>query len=83
MTERQDIVENVIGSPLSSPVRAESSAQDYRLFFLDAVGHISRGIDIKFHNDSDAIAYAKTVGSPHGMELWQARRMVREFLPGE
>ena len=66
-----------------SQQQTDQKAQDYRLFYLNADGHIERGVDLKFYSDEQAVAHVKTLGSPYGVELWQGRRMVREFLPGE
>jgi hypothetical protein len=80
MDEQHDFAESVPSSKLR---RADRLAYDYRLFYLDADRRIERRMDLKFHSDSDAISHVKTIGSRHGMELWQGKRMVREFLPGE
>jgi hypothetical protein len=82
MDERGRIFENIY--PPGLP-RARDGRRiiDYRLYILDASGYVSRGIDINFFDDAEAISYAKTIGSAHGMELWQGKRMTREFLPGE
>jgi hypothetical protein len=54
---------------------------DYRLYYLDKDGHISRGIDMTFHDDDEAVAYARTAGSEYGLEIWQGAQKVREILP--
>ena len=80
MNKQHDFAESV---PSLERQRTDRLAYDYRLFYLDADRRIERRVELKFHSDSDAIAHAETIGSAHGMELWQGRRMVREFLPGE
>lgn len=80
MDEQRDVAGT---QPNSQLRRSDRRVHEYRLFYLDRHRHIARRVDLKFHSDADAIAYGKTLGSEHGVELWQSSRMVREFLPGE
>lgn len=52
---------------------------EYQLYFLDAKGHVYRRQDMTCANDNEAIAIAKALKHPHGMELWSGVRTVRKF----
>jgi hypothetical protein len=57
----------------------EKPMPEYQLYFLDAKGHVYRRQDLVCANDNEAIAIAKALRHPHGMELWCGVRTVRKF----
>jgi len=49
---------------------------EYRLYFLDAAGHITRAKVMTCDNDQAAVAQTKIQAHDHGLELWQQGRHV-------
>lgn len=52
---------------------------DYRLYFLDPDGKISRALELRCRDDDDAIQRAETHIDGRAMELWSLKRRVKEF----
>jgi hypothetical protein len=52
---------------------------DYQLHFLHALGHVAQSLDIICDTDEHAIAMSLTNSDGRAMELWQAKRWVRNF----
>ena len=48
----------------------------YRLYFLDAKGHLNDGLDLDCRDDNEAIAHAKTHEVGYGIDLWHGPRRV-------
>lgn len=60
---------------------------DYRLYLLDAAGHITKAVEIEAPSDDAALAHCQNHESVGGVELWQRTRFVRRLpdrtpLPG-
>lgn len=55
------------------------TVREYRFYYLDARGHIERGVDLTFSTDAEAIRYAENLSTVHGAELWNGDRKVRDF----
>ena len=53
----------------------------YRLYILDADGHIKRRIDLDCRDDGEAIERAIEHEIGTGMDLWCDARRVRMFSP--
>jgi hypothetical protein len=59
---------------------------DYRLYVLDRLGHIVRGLDFKSDSDDQALALARELSEGADAEVWQFARVVgkvsgyRQFL---
>jgi hypothetical protein len=51
----------------------------YRLYFLDAEGHIKRRVELDCCDDDEAIEQASKHDIGHGMELWNGPRRVKGF----
>jgi len=55
----------------------------YRLYFLDAEGHIRRRLDLECRDDDEAIEQASAHDIGRGIELWCGARRVKKFkAPG-
>ncbi len=54
---------------------------DYRLYFLDARGHIHHAKPLVRDTDQDAIEAVIDCPNDFGAELWQLERQVRVFPP--
>ena len=54
---------------------------DYRLYLLDADGHVARSIELRFETDEQALNATSGYPHPYGTELWQLGRRVRTFKP--
>lgn len=53
---------------------------DYRLYSLDASGHIVRSpVEFESASDDDAIETAQQYRDGSDMELWQRNRLVKAF----
>ena len=53
----------------------------YRLYFLDAAGHINRRVELDCRDDDEAIERANKHEIGYGMELWRGARRVKVFKP--
>jgi hypothetical protein len=53
--------------------------KEYKLYFLDAAGHIRRSMDLRRPDDREAIAEANIFANEHGLELWEGARKVAEI----
>jgi hypothetical protein len=53
----------------------------YRLYLLQADGHISRGVDLNCETDEQALAVAMREPHPLGRELWDGARLIA-MIPG-
>ena len=51
----------------------------YRLYFLDAEGHIKRRMELDCRDDDEAIEQASKHDLGSGMELWNGSRRVKVF----
>ena len=51
----------------------------YRLYFLDAAGHIRHAIDLDCEDDAQAVATVATRSDGRAMELWRGAMLVRKF----
>jgi hypothetical protein len=49
---------------------------DYRLYFHDALGHITRVVEMRCASDAEAIAKAEGLADGQAVELWQLARKV-------
>jgi hypothetical protein len=56
---------------------------DYRLYFLDAAGHIQGVVEFDCADDADAVALAETYADGRPMELWRRDRWVRRLRGDE
>lgn len=58
---------------------------DYRLYFLDATGHIRKAVELECADENEAINLAEDHRQArhhdHAMELWQRARLIRHFPP--
>ena len=54
---------------------------DYRLYFRGEDGHFRRIVELDCESDEEAIRAAEEKADGSAMELWQRRRLVKEF-PG-
>jgi hypothetical protein len=52
---------------------------DYRLYLLDAKGHIRSSVDLDCEDDEAAKAVAEGHRHEHRLELWQRDRFVGVF----
>jgi hypothetical protein len=55
---------------------------DYRLYFLNAQGHIRSSVDLECDGDARAIRVAAGASDGREMELWCRDRQVKVFLAG-
>ena len=56
---------------------------NYRLYFLDAAGHIKRRIELDCRDDGEAIEQSSKHDVGAGLELWCGERRVKVFkAPG-
>jgi len=53
--------------------------QDYRLYFLDAKGHIHNVVLLECDDDEAAVAAAARHRDGRKMELWRRDRLVQRF----
>jgi hypothetical protein len=51
----------------------------YRLYLLDAAGHIRSFLDFDCETDEEAIRLAGEHRHSHAMELWEHNRRVQNF----
>jgi hypothetical protein len=64
-------------------VRAEGGTE-YRLYFLDGLGHIQKSHEFEVKNDGVAIKICDAWREGHGrMELWQRGRIVKRWAKDE
>ena len=49
----------------------------YRLYFLDANGHVRRRVDIECRDDDEAIEEARNRHVDHDIDLWCDSRRVK------
>jgi hypothetical protein len=54
---------------------------DYRLYFRGEDGHFRHIVELDCESDEEAIRAAEEQADGSAMELWQRRRLVKEF-PG-
>jgi len=54
---------------------------DYRLYLLDAGGHIQSAIPLVRDTDEQALDAAAQCPNAHGAELWQQERRICTFGP--
>jgi len=57
----------------------EKPMPEYKLYFLDAKGHIYRRQDLECADDKAALRVADALIIDHDMELWCGTRCVRKF----
>jgi hypothetical protein len=57
----------------------EQQAVDYRLYFIDAKGHIKDAVELEGVDDADAIQKAEIHSDGREMELWRRTRVVMKF----
>jgi len=50
--------------------------QHYRIYVLDAHGHIRDAVDAECRDDSHALEVAAQHSKGHGLEVWQRDRFV-------
>ena len=53
----------------------------YRLYFLDALGHIKRRVELDCRDDCEAIAHTNKHPIGDGIDLWCGPRRVKMFKP--
>jgi hypothetical protein len=51
----------------------------YRLYFFDAKGHITRGLELECRDDDEAIKRASEHDIGSAMELWRGAHRVKRF----
>jgi hypothetical protein len=56
---------------------------EYRLYFLDAGGHIHRALELECGGDEEAVAFARARADGMRLELWQRDRIVARLSPAE
>lgn len=56
---------------------------EYKLYDVDANGHIRRRTDLEARDDDHAEELALAVWKGEAMELWQAARLVRKFAAAD
>jgi hypothetical protein len=73
-----------IGPPIVPPwsSQAENGVQ-YRLYFLNELGHFARAHELYAENDEAAIEAAERVRDGKPAELWRQRRKVRSWKPSK
>jgi hypothetical protein len=54
---------------------------DYRVYFIDAEGHIRLALDIECDDDDEAMRIVKEHASIDRRELWRRDRLVGRFDP--
>lgn len=61
------------------PSEGRQTGQQYRLYFLDALGHISKAHEFFAENDISATKIAEGWREGRRTELWCRARMVRSW----
>lgn len=56
---------------------------DYRLYFIDARGHIGGVVELACADDEEAAERAQTYSDGRPMELWNRDRQVRRFAAND
>ena len=60
---------------------------DYRLYLLDASGHIRHAVEFECTDDKEALTLAEEHRRKrrhvHAMELWQRARLIQKFPASE
>ena len=52
---------------------------DYRLYFLDHAGHVTRRVDLECDDDEQAVEAARSHAEDMTMELWRRETMIKRF----
>ena len=65
--------------PFRIPQEAPEGEVQYRLYFLDAVGHITRSHEFFARDDAAAVQISAGWRERRGMELWQRDRLVKRW----
>jgi hypothetical protein len=55
------------------------AALDYRLYFLDAQGHVRDRADLECEDDGHAVQVAERHADGRAMELWRRAILIRKF----
>lgn len=63
----------------AAPQRSSEGGQQYRLFFLDALGHFEKSHEFEAEDDEAAISISEAWREGRRMELWQRDRRVRQW----
>ena len=53
----------------------------YRVYFLNAKGHIIRSHDLECASDEEAIEHLRGLDHAHALELWERARRVHRIEP--
>jgi len=61
------------------PPQIDESGQQYRVYFLDGLGHITMSHEFHAQDDRAAIKIAESWREGRAMELWSFDRKVKEW----
>ena len=58
-----------------------SDSRDYKVFVLDAEGHVTRTIAFRAFGDAAAMAIAEGLVNGRSVELWEGLRYIERYDP--
>jgi hypothetical protein len=65
--------------PFVPPPRPTEEGQQYRLYFLDGLGHITKSHEFLAADDAEAIKISEGWREGRRIELWQRGRIVKRW----